>query len=167
MLRILTIVFIFSSGVTSAQYNLEYFRTQFHTGSSEENLQNLIKLGPTEEDPTNINIISAYKAVCETMMASHAFLPTSKLNYFHTGAKQLEGIIKETPVLEVRYLRLLVQLNVPKMLNYNDDIDSDLKFVVDNIGSSKLSEQDKELIKNTLSKATENPTYLNTIKTIY
>ena len=54
-----------------------------------------------------------------------------KMSSLNTGTELLEGAIKDKPDnIELRFLRLTIQLNLPSFLNYNDHVESDKKFVL-------------------------------------
>ena len=81
----------------------------------------------------------AYVGVSETMLAENAFWPGEKWNYFNSGKEKIEKAIhqnKDNP--ELRYLRLLVQLNAPSFLSYDESVEKDLEFYINNILNSGL-----------------------------
>lgn len=56
-----------------------------------------------------------------------------KIDTFKAGRKKLEAAIKTDPQnAEWRFLRLIIQENAPKAVNYKNELDADSKFVVDN-----------------------------------
>jgi hypothetical protein len=68
----------------------------------------------------------AYLGLCESMMASHVIWPGSKLEYFNKGKKRIEdACLRDIWNAEIRYIRLMVQLNAPSFLGYNVNIESD------------------------------------------
>ena len=149
-----------------AQHDLGYFRDTFHSNNSKESLEKLIKTESEEFDPNNQNTIKAYKAVCESMLANYLSSPYSKLKAFNSGKGQLEDAIKNNPVVEVRYLRLLLQLNVPKLLNYHANIDEDLEVVGQELKNQELSIEERSLFKKTLLSSTTEEKYLSMINNI-
>ena len=136
------------------EYNLEYFREKFHSSNSLDDLQKIINLQPVESSETELQTIHAYKAVSETMLAEHTFSVFSKLKYFNNGSRKLDSIIGQNPNVENRYLRLLVQLNVPRMLNYYEMIDEDIDFIDQHLNNEITSRKFKNLFIETLLKAT-------------
>ena len=79
-------------------------------------------------------LVMAYVGVSETMMAENAFWPGEKWNYFNSGKEKIEKAIdqsKDNP--ELRYLRLLVQLNAPSFLSYDESIEKDLEFYINRL----------------------------------
>jgi len=84
-------------------------------------------------------LVMAYVLVSETMLAENAFWPGEKWNYFNSGKEKIEKAIdqnKDNP--ELRYLRLLVQLNAPSFLSYDESVEKDLEFYINNILNSGL-----------------------------
>lgn len=106
-------------------------RLMFHDGMfSEQGLERAI----SKASSSSTSLAIAYKGVSQTMLAEYAFLPTSKLSLFNKGKSKIEKAIAQDPnKVELRYIRLLVQLNAPSMLGYNDEISKDVSFFVQNI----------------------------------
>ncbi len=78
-------------------------------------------------------------------MISANFLtsPLSKLNAFMAGKNQIERTIAQTPQnLELRYIRLALQMRSPVFLGYKSNIDIDKRFIAKYLPN----ETDKDLI---------------------
>ena len=112
-------------------------RIDFHNQKvTQSYLDALQSAAQWDENP----IIEAYVGVSETMLAEEAFWPIEKWNYFNRGQAKIEQAIdKDQENPELRYLRLLVQLNAPSFLSYNENIESDLDFYISNILNSGLN----------------------------
>ncbi len=125
-------------------------RKDFHDKMFSE--EGLLELMESESYPTN-SITVGYKGVCHTMYADYCFLPTSKLSYFNTGVDFLEKAInKDKSNTELRYMRLLVQLNAPGFLGYTDNISEDINYFVKNLKSYSISDYwKKRFIENLLA----------------
>jgi hypothetical protein len=82
--------------------------------------------------------------------ANHVWNPMDKLSTFKKGKTELENAIKEDPNnVELRFLRLSIQSNIPGILNYKQNIKSDLAFIKDHkneIKSNQLLNMVNELI---------------------
>jgi len=99
---------------------------------------------------TNNNIENAYLGVSYIMKSKYKFNPISKLYLFSKGKEILERSIKEEPSnLELKFLRLSIQQNIPEILAYNQNIEEDQKFINNNINKNKDGAL-KKLIKSTL-----------------
>lgn len=75
-------------------------------------------------------VLAGYKASATMVMAKHRADPLSKLSYFNRGKTALEKAIeKDTNNVELRYLRLTIQTNVPSFLGYSSSIENDRVFL--------------------------------------
>jgi hypothetical protein len=109
-------------------------RIDFHNQKiTQSYLDALQSVAQWNENP----IIEAYVGISETMLAEEAFWPIEKWN--HGQAKIEQAIDKDQANPELRYLRLLVQLNAPSFLSYDENIESDLDFYISNILNSGLN----------------------------
>lgn len=87
------------------------------------------------------NTVKAYKGLCRVMMAETTVWPTTKWQYFSEGRDMIEEAIKiESGNIELRYIRLLVQLNAPAMLGYQGNIDADVSKFAEGLPTSGMSE---------------------------
>lgn len=130
---LITLFFILSQLLMLAQ-SLEQIRTDFHKITSKYELEKIINLNLKNE-----SISTAYIGSAEAMFAEYLFLPTSKYATFKKGIAKIEQSIHTQKECENVYLRLLIQLNTPSFLGYNQNIESDLLFFKNNIQNSKLS----------------------------
>ena len=111
-------------------------RASFHRGKPDKAI--LVQIITDTTDVSN-PIHVAYKGLCETMMAEHALLPTSKLRYFKSGKDKIERSIKAWPKkLELRYIRLMAQLNAPKFLGYSSAIEKDIKLLIEYLPNDSI-----------------------------
>lgn len=80
-------------------------------------------------------------------MANYTMNPYKKLEYFNKGKQALESHIKSYPQhIDARYVRALIQSKAPRILNYYQNIYSDILFIKNNINSSELDERSKSTI---------------------
>ncbi|WP_340074474.1 hypothetical protein [Leptobacterium sp. I13] len=126
----------------------EDVRTLFHQGmSSEEKLEAIVSLNSDSDD----FVTMGYKGVSEAMLAKHVFFPTAKLNHFKRGKLKIEKAISmDSGNIELRYLRLLVQLNVPPILGYHKNISEDIQFFMEHIDDREITIQWKHTFINNL-----------------
>ncbi|WP_431165245.1 hypothetical protein [Tenacibaculum halocynthiae] len=81
------------------------------------------------KNSSKINII-AYVVSLEMKQAKYKFFPWKKLSIFNKGKKKLEGLIRDNPDnVDLRYVRLVIQENVPSLLNYKSNITEDKLFL--------------------------------------
>lgn len=98
----------------------------------ESHCKGLLKL--LETATPNQPLLYGYKGCATMIMAKHSFNPFNKLSFFKKGKNILETAINKDPEnIELRYLRLAVQINTPSFLGYKDDIKNDKLFLNNNI----------------------------------
>ena len=96
-------------------------------------------------DTKSAPLFICYKGVGEMMEAKYSIAPWSKLSSFKSGKRLIEEAVrKDGKNPEIRFLRYSIQTNLPSFLDYKDDIESDRKFLVNNL--NKI--QDKSLKSN-------------------
>ncbi len=70
--------------------------------------------------------------------SKHAAI-VDKPSAFRTGRGMLEEAISQKPDnVELKFLRLTIQINLPSFLGYDDNIDSDKKFVIEHYQKAPL-----------------------------
>lgn len=114
-------------------------REDFHNlGKDKKELEKII-----ENTSYLNNVLSeAYKGLCQTMMAEHVFWPVSKISYFNKGKEKINHVISVSPDnFELRYIRLLVQLNAPGFLDYKHEVTVDFDMFCSLLPSSKADTQ--------------------------
>lgn len=147
-------MFVTLGAVAQDSDDLDTVRKQFQVIDSKEDIQKIMLFQIDDLNSSVGQIITAYKAAATCMMANYVFSPKSKLKYFNQGKKDLEELIRIDKEVENVYLRLLLQLNVPKMLNYNDNIDDDVAYLDEFLGVSDIDVDYKNtMIQNLLSVA--------------
>lgn len=83
-------------------------------------------------------IVTGYKGVGFTLKAKFEKELAKKKSNFKKGAEMLESSIQKAPEnIELRTLRMSVQENSPKILNYNKNIEEDKKLIISNFSKSK------------------------------
>ena len=88
----------------------------------------------TSDDP----IAMGYKGVAYTLKAKFDSALLKKKENFIKGVELLEASIAKMPEnVELRVLRMSVQENSPKFLNYNENLEEDKKLILKNFSSSK------------------------------
>ncbi len=92
-----------------------------------------------------------YKALSEFMKCYHSFNPLTKLEYYNKAKTHLDQVIQEDPVnIELRYPRFSVQVSIPSILGYKQNIESDKKFLMDNLMSAETDEMLYDMIRSFL-----------------
>ncbi|MCO5949859.1 hypothetical protein [Mucilaginibacter flavidus] len=102
-------------------------------------------------DNTAPPVLVCYKGANEMIQAKYALNPIVKLTKFNKGkALLIKAIGRDTLNLEMRFIRYSIQSNLPAFLNYNDELDADKRFLVDNTKNNRDPEL-REIIYNYLT----------------
>ena len=105
-------------------------RTRFHLAIDQSNASEALMQYLAEQNPKS-TYLQAYEAALYMVNAKYQFLPTTKYSSFKKGKNQLEVLIANNPNnVEFRYLRLIIQKNVPKFLGYSDQQTADQLFLL-------------------------------------
>jgi hypothetical protein len=144
------IISFFLITICNAQINnLDQIRkTYLESAKSEENIQKLISKCEDYKSK-NDSIIYAYKAVADLMLIKYKYNPFYKLKLFTEHSRKLDLIVKNNfNNIEIRFLRYCVQKKTPKFLGYNDNLELDYQFIIQNIDIN--SKELQEYIRSTL-----------------
>lgn len=129
-------------------------RSAFQEIKSEEDIESIYRINVEEAELDNRNVIRAYQAAATCMKAEYVFSSVSKLKYFKRGKKKLETLIANDKSVEKVYLRLLIQLNIPRLLNYYQEIEGDIVFLETHLADAPINSTYKQtMIKNLVSVA--------------
>ncbi len=105
----------------------------------------------TEDDKA---VLIAYKGAASTIMAKYAKGIKAKKTYFKEGRRLIELAIALAPKnTELRYIRLSVQENAPKIVGYKKQMAEDKQFILDNYKNMANSEV-RKFIKGFVSQST-------------
>lgn len=139
MKHLLSIVFVFF--FTSIQ-ELSYVRELYVSApNSKENTEKLYTL--FENYNGNNTVMKAYKGASIILKARFSSQVQEKKAYFSKGKEQLESALKSDPsAIEIRIIRLSIQENTPKILNYKANIQEDKQLVL-----TTFDKQNNELKK--------------------
>lgn len=145
-MKYLGIIF-FSLIISSVQTPLEQVRNQFpYVDSLEQANEFIAKL---EEDTSPEAI--GYTAAMILMKSRYVKGPFSKLKYFKKGKKILDKDILENPAcLEIRYIRFLMQKQIPDFLGYNKNIEDDFNVIFTKLLTSNLNNNFRIKMLNTM-----------------
>ena len=122
-----------------------FFQSVTNAESLEQSFH-LLKVVTVKDQP----VFQGYKGMCYMMMANHAINPFIKYKYFKIGKGQLEEAIRiDINSIELRFLRLTIQTNVPSILNYAENITADKQLIMKSLHLMK-DEDFKNKIANYL-----------------
>jgi hypothetical protein len=73
----------------------------------------------------------AYDGASEIILSKYLKSNLEKLKYFKKGAKKIDTAVDEdSSNIEIRFLRLVIQMNTPEFLNYNENIIEDKEYLL-------------------------------------
>ena len=123
--------------------DINVVRELYNNIDNEEKLENFyIKIKDSD-----CKFFTPYLASAIMMKAQYVFSPLNKLNYFREGKNILEKYIKKNPEsIDAIYVRIMVQKNIPKLLNYYSDLNTDIKFINNHISKSEIPDEIKIII---------------------
>lgn len=146
----MTFFTLFFLSLQSFEFNcdmMKFVRTDFHEIKTERDLKKYIQ----RLKVINCEQAEPYLASAIMQKAKYALLPTKQLKNFNEGKNILENYIETHPNdIEAKYVRLLVQRNIPAILGYRKHVNSDLAFVKLNIDNADLPDEYKKVIKNNI-----------------
>ena len=77
------------------------------------------------------NLALAYLGAFQIIRAKHFFNPFKKLKTFSEGKNNLEEAVRRAPdIVEIRFIRMSVQQEIPGILQYKSDIAADKEFIL-------------------------------------
>jgi hypothetical protein len=133
---ILIILFFFSPikilglEITADTATINYLRNEFYAAIEDEDktydLEEFIMDKYSDDYSSYSPLVLAYYGGIQTLKAKHAFNPISKLSHLISGLNRLEEAIEISPDnLEIRFMRFSILDNVPGILGYSEERDSD------------------------------------------
>jgi hypothetical protein len=126
---LILIAFVFAS--TSSELS-ELRKLYPKAATTKENAE--IFYSKTSQISSETPLMIGYKGVGFTLKAKYESELAKKKNNFKKGVEMLEESIQKAPEnIELRTLRMSVQENSPKFLNYNKNIEEDKKLIADNL----------------------------------
>lgn len=97
-------------------------------------------------DVSSDPLLKGYKGALIMAKGRHAANPFQKLSIFNTGKALLdEAITSDSKNLELRFLRLTIQVNVPGILNYSGNIKHDRAYLDSHLGKTNNEEFKKQV----------------------
>lgn len=130
-----------------------FSKTDFFTVLSEGTLIEIQalekKIATSKQDVTQ----QAYLGTIQMKLSEFGKTPGDKLKQFKAGKALLETSIQAQPNnAELRFLRIIIQENAPKMLKYNNEISEDAAFIKKNY--NHLPKEVKTAVSNYSKKST-------------
>lgn len=152
-LLLMAIVFSYPGNWAQDALSLDRLRQNFQEINSEDDIEQILEMSIDSEDPS-AQTAKAYQAASTCMMAQYGFSPIKKIKYFNQGKSSLEKLIAEQKTAENVYLRLLIQLNSPRLMNYYKNIDEDIAYLESELPGAKIDVEYKyTMIRNLVTLA--------------
>ncbi|MBF6607539.1 MAG: hypothetical protein ITG00_02245 [Flavobacterium sp.] len=106
---------------------------------SHESSRSFLELTSTISDSDSKTLL-AYKGAALTLQAKYAKNISDKKKNFSEGAALVEKAVRSEPSnIEIRMIRLSIQENTPKIVNYRKNIAEDKAFILENLASKSGS----------------------------
>ena len=158
-MKALSILYILTLSVGVSATELGEIRKMYAKANADEVMHSKL-VSSLETIEKSAPTLFGYKAAAHMMSAQYTYNPYSKYRYFKEGRSMIESIIRSHPNnSELRYIRLSIQLNLPEMLNYSDNIEEDTNFLLRDfklISDPSLKSRIRELLIHfDLCKATQ------------
>ena len=91
--------------------------------------------------------VLAYTGALEAIMTKTTWNIFKKVNYLNKSENSFNLAIEKDPNdVEIRFMRMAVQYEIPEYLGFSDDIETDRKFIVKHINKFNPSEFDHETL---------------------
>lgn len=147
--KFLFIVIVFFVFHSQASDLLQIRSLHYKAIDDEKSCIKLIEIISKDSIHSN-STFQGYLASAHILMARHYWLPNKKLSSFSRGSKMLDSLINANPKnVEIRFLRYCIQYNVPSILGYHANLESDKLFLEANVLT--LEDEDLQLaIRNFL-----------------
>ena len=145
-MKIISVFLLFNLIFTSSK--LEDVRNQFPEINTLEQAENYLVELENEEDDT----LQGYYAAMLFMKSKHVKFPLTKLKYFKKGRLLLDELISNHQHnIEIRYIRFLLQSEMPDFLGYNKNIEEDFLYITKQVKQSNLKREFKvKMLQNML-----------------
>jgi len=111
-------------------------RNKFQGCTSKENTETLYLQLSTQKSVDQIH--SGYYGAVIALKAKYNSNPIKKYNYCKEGLNLLSSAIDKSPLdIELRYLRLIIQTNIPSFLGMNTNVEEDKITILSRIENEK------------------------------
>lgn len=120
---------LFVAGMSSA-CDMNDIRSKFAKAADDEAVASSL-IEQLKACKEKSGLVTGYLAATEAFMGKHAFLPTTKYSWCKRSETDFENAVAQEPAnLEIRYLRLAVETNLPSFLNMSKHIEVDKRSVI-------------------------------------
>lgn len=126
-----TILLTFALFLFIPSNDLTEIRKGFKDASkNEQNAKAFYEIVQSKEYTDEV-LYTAYDGASEVILSKYLDSNMEKLKYFKDGAEKIEKAVEEdSSNSEIRFVRLVIQMNTPDFLNYDENIDEDKEFLL-------------------------------------
>ncbi|BAV07475.1 hypothetical protein SAMN05421788_109171 [Filimonas lacunae] len=113
---------------------LDEIRSQYALSVTDKQVckRMIVMLQSTTQQPVSLAYLGAFQAI----WANHTWNPLEKLSSFKKGKRNIEkAVATGGNEVEIHFVRLSIQYNVPKMLRYHSEINADKNFILSHYAS--------------------------------
>ncbi len=136
-------VFFFLITFQVCSQSFQDIRLEFPFIEGKDRVESYISILESDDEV----LVQGYLAVMYFFYSKESLNPFVKLKYFNKGKELLDDcIFRKSRSVELRYLRFGIQTQVPSFLGYNNRIESDFEYIVENIEEEDLSLRIKKKI---------------------
>ena len=121
-----------STAAGFTRVDLDHIRLHYEKAVSDRQLWKQLTeaLSPPPDDP----LLLGYLGALQVIGANHTRNPFTKFSTFVKGKRNMEKAVKADPGnVELRFIRLSIQLHCPGFLGYNGAIAGDRQYIKDNL----------------------------------
>jgi len=150
-MKIFSLLIAFSFLVPLSATPLEELRKEYMKALSDaDQAPEVYELFLKVENPSAK--VLAYRGALEAILTRTTYNVFKKVNYLKKSKKSFEEAVKKDPNnLEIRFMRLAVEHEIPDFLGMSENIESDREFVIKNIDRFKAENFPKPICKQILS----------------
>ncbi len=129
--QIIIVALLLVNLMSNAQENtaLEMIRSEFQEIKNEADIENLLAFENKNVKEDELQYDQSISGSRNLYDGKLCVLSHFEIKILQSGKKDLEELISKGKEVENVYLRLLLQLNVPRMLNYHKNIEEDMAFL--------------------------------------
>jgi hypothetical protein len=146
-LSVFFFMFLFVAKSYAGEPEIQEVKTLFQASAHSKVAANQLLKLLSEVGSSPSPLLICYKGAAEMMQAKYGFNPLHKFNRFKKGKKLIEHAVEKEPEnVEIRFLRFIIQTNLPGFLNYNEHIQRDKSFLIANLKTTKDKILKQEII---------------------
>lgn len=124
---LLTLLILLFSSVSPS--DLEVYRANYSKAATNKSVCERM-IASLEKCKDSTPIAMGYLGGYQTVYANHVSNPFSKLSTFRQGKQHIEAAIAHEPNnIELRFIRLSVQIHAPFFLGYHSNVHEDTDFI--------------------------------------